>query len=338
MDDVVEQSWGDLYRATPGANPALGPDFAELIEATFRPTGQPCWIVVRRGTVPIGMVQLRRELRWLGPVPQRRVVGGLGFHGYATDVLAAPPEAGTVADAVADVLLSWSLGSALHCWRIPMEGALASASRLGPLMEPTSADPVVRHGATARRLEGKPGANQRRLLRQLEALGSINIRHASDPEENSQLARHFTRMHSRLKREQGQLPVFDLSPGAHERFPEHWAEYCRRGAGSALVLTLDGKPVAISLQLHGAWTSASWRVARDPSLSRYSLGLAMMDEAIELSRHRGDLAYHLGPGDERYKQLWVPAPDRCLRLRALAPGLRSLPARLYGRLSGRAIT
>jgi len=336
-DPALDTAWHALHASTPLAEPTLAPAFTALIESTFRPPGQPLWLVARRGNVIVALLHLRRELRWLGGLPHRRLLGGLGWHAYTMDALVGAADATAVARAFATVLTRWDQGSTIHLWRIPAASALRHIALADAVLDATQANPVAVLEPGGGRLGGHAGRNLRRRLRQLDELGAVQVRVLTNVDGNEAIASHFTRMHSALKAMQGQQQTFELAPGAHERFPAAWATYCAGGHGSAVVVELDGRPIGIGLQLHGNGVTQSWRTAWDPEFARFGLGIILMDEAIAASRARGDVRYHLGVGDEEYKRLWVPDPEPCYRLRAVAPGLRTLPLRLYGKLSGRAI-
>jgi CelD/BcsL family acetyltransferase involved in cellulose biosynthesis len=333
----LASAWEGLHARQPWPDPAQGLPYHRFIHEVFAPPGRPGCLVARRGGEIVGLLPVHLEHRRLGPLRQRRLLCGLGWHGVVADPLIAPGEEAGVGHAFAARLASCAAWDAVHIWRLS-----ATSPLLTDLVPPLAADVAsqdwsVRFAAGDGPQRGRDAREMRRQLRLLGREGSVAITRVTDGAASAELARHFSQMHSSLKAVQNQRQIFEESPGAHDRFPAAWGNLSRAGHAATWVIHLDGRPVALLLELLGHGITRAWRAARDPALHRFGLGIALVDHAITASRDRGDAHYALGPGDEAYKRTWVESPTPSYRCRALASGWRSLPVRLYGRLSGRSI-
>jgi CelD/BcsL family acetyltransferase involved in cellulose biosynthesis len=331
-------NWLRLHAAQPWMDPAQGLPYRRLIHTVFAPPGRAGCLVARRGADIIGILPVHVERRRLGLLRQRRLLGGLGWHGVVADPLIMPGEERAVGTAFATALARAEAWDVVHLWRLRETTTLAASPPHHVWRDAPTQDWCVRFDGEDGPLRGKHAREMRRQLRLLEGEGTVRTVCVSDRAGTTELARHFSAMHSSLKAVQDQRQIFEESPGAHARFPEAWGELCAAGHGAVWAISLDDRPVAILLELRAEGVTRAWRAARDPALQRFGLGIALVDAAITASQARGDRRYELGPGDESYKRLWVKGPTPSVRWRALASGWRALPFRLYGKLSGRAIT
>jgi CelD/BcsL family acetyltransferase involved in cellulose biosynthesis len=331
-------AWLRLHALQPWPDPAQGLPYRRLIHEVFAPPGRPGCLVARREGAIVGILPVHLESRRLGPVPQRRLLGGLGWHGVMSDPLVAPGEEATVGAAFAEQLGRCSAWEAVHLWRLREGTVLPISPPHHAWHDAPTRDWCVRLDADEGPLSGRNAREMRRQLRLLSVEGSVSTVCLTDRAGTTDLARHFSTLHTALKAAQGQRQIFEESAGAHERFPEAWGELCAAGHGAAWAILLEERPVAILMELRADGVTRAWRAARDPALHRFGLGIALLDAAITASQARGDRRYELGPGEESYKRMWAKGSTPSGRWRALARGWRSLPMRAYGKLSGRSIT
>jgi CelD/BcsL family acetyltransferase involved in cellulose biosynthesis len=286
-------SWDGLVRAMPRPSPFLL--HAWLVE----------WLRHYGGEAELAVQVAYRGDRLVGALPiciQRRhglwVSEFLGGTGAAlADVLVAPGEDGATvarlvergASARHDFANLFGLpGSSRLVTALP-PGALRLVERLeAPVLDLSAGWDAVYAAKTTSKLRG----DRRRRMRQLEALGTVEMAIARTPEELERALEEAFHVHA--LRWQGRRDASDFATPTGMRF--YRAAVLRLAEDDAariLTLRLDGRAIAFALSLQLSGRAYGVTMAFDPAFARFGPGSEALLRRLETAAGEGMTRFEL---------------------------------------------
>lgn len=303
--DAVTAEWAALAERS-ASDPFLHPDWCLAWRDAFAP-----------GRLAVATFRDETGLRAVAPV--LRVGSTLRFavneHVPWAGVLADRP--GSADDLVAGLIRMGT--TRLRVGPIDLDGALASALRRGAaaarcriLEHEVRRSPVVDlrgAGDVAGLLDARVRKDLRRRRRRLDELGEVTLTlHGGGPDLAARLDEAFDVERRQWKGTAGTAIVSDPRTAAF--YSRIATSAARRGELQLAVLRVDGRAVAVALDLVHRQVLYGLKAAFDPEFARFSPGQLMTGEVLADAARRGIARYEFLGGAEPYKMRWTSEAHR----------------------------
>lgn len=344
--EAREPAWSELAAAAADPNVfymprVLGPALRSLSKGRVR-----LWVVNGENGQLDAVFPIESRRLWRGaPLPH------LALWKHAYSYLSTPLVRAGREQAVARAFVDWLSTGPRRARFVHLPVAHADSAFLRALLQPGPRSLVLQHlnkherallhspldsaAYMKKRLNRRRRKDYRRQARQLGELGTLERRRIEAPAALREWLPRFLALEAAgWKGEEGSA----LAQGADSR---HYMEALfagfRPGDAELLVMLLDGRPIAMKLNLHAAPGSFAFKIAFDQELSRYSPGVLLELFNLEsvLDRPEGPawMDSCADPDHPMIDKLWSERRTIArLNLASTSPGAR-LALQLAGRLA-----
>ncbi|MFM6828974.1 MAG: GNAT family N-acetyltransferase [Novosphingobium sp.] len=291
-------AWQELALRAAEPNPFFEPWYLMPALRAHGYDAKVSLFVLERDGEWLGLLPISRQTRYYGkPIPN------LSGWMHANCFLGAPLVAQGYEQAFWQALLTWADGTAktalfLHLAQVPLEGVLASAlrdvlretGRVGGIVHREERALLASHLSPEDYLEASMSGKKRKELRRqanrLAEEGELGFERRQDARGIGEWTDAFLALeHAGWKGTAGSS--LESAPATATLFRDGVAGAAAAGRLERLMLTLDGRPIAMLVNFLTAPGAFSYKTAFDETYARFSPGVLLQRENLTLLERPG---------------------------------------------------